>query len=66
MKHCYNASNASSIKVNPSIVSRLEEHGMMFVGHDVDGKRMEILELQGMQINFTMFHVGFEPRSLGS
>ena len=34
-------------QVNPSVVNELESAGMKFVGHDVDGKRMEILELQG-------------------
>jgi CTP synthase len=33
-------------EVNPSIVSKLEAAGMLFVGHDVDGKRMEIMELR--------------------
>jgi len=33
--------------VNPSVVEQLETSGMLFVGHDDDGKRMEIMELQG-------------------
>lgn len=33
--------------MNPSYVKRLEEGGMKFVGHDVDGERMEIIELEG-------------------
>lgn len=33
-------------EVNPAYVKRLEEFGMKFVGHDVDGERMEIMELQ--------------------
>jgi len=33
--------------VNPSIVEQLAAAGMVFVGHDIEGKRMEIMELQG-------------------
>ena len=33
--------------MNPSTVEQLESNGMLFVGHDDDGKRMEIMELQG-------------------
>jgi len=29
------------------MVKQLESSGMLFVGHDDDGKRMEIMELQG-------------------
>lgn len=36
-----------NLKVNPAYVKRLEEFGMKFVGHDVDGERMEIMELEG-------------------
>ncbi|EGD73065.1 CTP synthase 1 [Salpingoeca rosetta] len=32
-------------EVNPDLVEEIEGHGLRFVGHDVDGKRMEILEL---------------------
>jgi CTP synthase len=32
--------------VNPSVVEKLEEKGMWFVGHGDEGKRMEIMELQ--------------------
>ncbi|KAH8296473.1 hypothetical protein KR054_006629 [Drosophila jambulina] len=34
-------------EVNPKYVPRLEEHGMRFVGTDVDKTRMEIIELSG-------------------
>ncbi|XP_065199145.1 CTP synthase 1-A-like [Sycon ciliatum] len=34
-------------EVNPDIVSQLEEHGLKFVGRDEEGKRMEIMELEG-------------------
>ncbi|ELU03640.1 hypothetical protein CAPTEDRAFT_148482 [Capitella teleta] len=33
-------------EVNPELVSAFEEKGMKFVGHDVDGMRMEVMELQ--------------------
>ena len=29
------------------MVSELEKHGMQFVGHDSEAKRMEIMELKG-------------------
>lgn len=32
-------------EVNPKFVADLEAAGMKFVGHDVDGERMEIMEL---------------------
>ncbi|XP_070568114.1 CTP synthase 1-like [Ptychodera flava] len=32
-------------EVNPKLVSQFEEKGMKFVGHDVEGERMEIMEL---------------------
>ena len=34
-------------QVNPVFVSKFEEKGLKFVGQDVDGERMEILELEG-------------------
>lgn len=37
------------IQVNPKVVDKLEENGLMFVGRDVDNERMEILELKGKQ-----------------
>ena len=35
------------IKVNPEYVSQFEEKGMKFVGRDVEGERMEIMEIKG-------------------
>eukprot|EP00730_Choanoeca_flexa_P006966 TRINITY_DN12257_c2_g2_i1.p1 TRINITY_DN12257_c2_g2~~TRINITY_DN12257_c2_g2_i1.p1 ORF type:complete len:661 (+),score=182.19 TRINITY_DN12257_c2_g2_i1:50-2032(+) len=32
-------------EVNPDLVDEIESHGMQFVGHDHEGKRMEVLEL---------------------
>ncbi len=34
-------------EINPKLVSRFEEKGMRFVGQDVEGERMEIMELSG-------------------
>lgn len=34
-------------EVNPKLVKKFEEKGLHFVGHDVDGERMEIMELAG-------------------
>lgn len=34
-------------EVNPDFVPEFEEAGMMFVGHDADATRMEIMELKG-------------------
>ena len=34
-------------EVNPSLVESLEKEGLRFVGHDDDGERMEIMELEG-------------------
>ena len=34
-------------QINPELVSQFEEKGMMFVGRDVEGNRMEIVELTG-------------------
>jgi len=33
-------------EVNPSLVESLEKEGLRFVGHDDDGERMEIMELE--------------------
>ena len=42
-------------EVNPELVHHFEEKGMHFVGHDTEGKRMEILELEGKSINHGNF-----------
>ena len=34
-------------EVNPDLVGEIEKHGMMFVGQDEEGERMEIMELKG-------------------
>lgn len=49
------------IKVNPAYVSQIEEKGMKFVGRDVEGERMEIMEIKGMAIKIndnSSFHFG--------
>lgn len=39
--------NIYCIQVNPTLVHHFEQHGLRFVGQDVDGERMEIFELDG-------------------
>ena len=34
-------------EVNPALIHEFEQQGMMFVGRDSEGQRMEILELKG-------------------
>jgi len=34
--------------VNPAYIRQFEENGMSFVGRDVEGERMEIMEIKGM------------------
>ena len=34
-------------EVNPEFVKQISEKGLKFVGEDVDGERMEIVELEG-------------------
>ncbi|KAJ6667568.1 hypothetical protein lerEdw1_016689 [Lerista edwardsae] len=34
-------------QVNPELVHFFEEKGLKFVGHDTEGKRMEVIELDG-------------------
>jgi len=45
-------------QVNPSVVEQLESGGMLFVGHDDDRKRMEIMELQG-PFSTCLLHLSF-------
>lgn len=45
-------------QVNPVLKKCLEEQGLKFVGQDVEGERMEILELEGDWVVIT-------PRSVG-
>lgn len=43
-----------SVQVNPDLKSHFEEKGFRFVGQDVEGERMEVIELDGMK-NTTYF-----------
>lgn len=40
--------NFVSVQVNPELKSHFEEKGFRFVGQDVEGERMEVIELDGM------------------
>ena len=53
LKKCFCDCISSSFfnKVNPSFVAQFEEKGLNFVGTDVDGQRMEIVELKGNNNN---------------
>lgn len=42
------------VQVNIKYLPELEKNGLMFVGHDVEGQRMEILELKS-QLLFRSF-----------
>ena len=37
------------MQVNPELKSHFEEKGFRFVGQDVEGERMEVIELDGME-----------------
>ena len=39
---------ASPHQVNPELIGHFEEKGLHFVGQDVEGERMEVIELDGM------------------
>ncbi|XP_065056972.1 CTP synthase 1-like [Rhopilema esculentum] len=52
-------------EVNPSFVAQFEERGMNFVGTDVDGQRMEIIELKDHPYFVAVqFHPEFLSRPL--
>lgn len=40
--------NLVFVQVNPELKSHFEEKGFRFVGQDVEGERMEVIELDGM------------------
>lgn len=42
---CPKTVNFLFFQVNPSLISQLEQKDLSFVGQDVDGERMEIIEL---------------------
>lgn len=41
--------NVVLVEVNPELKSHFEEKGFRFVGQDVEGERMEVIELDGME-----------------
>ena len=45
------------MQVNPELKSHFEDKGFRFVGQDVEGERMEVIELDGMENN-TCFYWG--------
>lgn len=46
------------MQVNIKYLPELEKNGLMFVGHDVEGQRMEILELKS-QLLFRSFLLSY-------
>ncbi|KAG8450390.1 hypothetical protein GDO86_002879 [Hymenochirus boettgeri] len=52
-------------EVNPELVHQFEEKGLKFVGHDSEGQRMEIIELQGHPYFVgVQFHPEFSSRPM--
>ncbi|XP_065345611.1 CTP synthase 1 [Cloeon dipterum] len=52
-------------EVNPKYIEEIEKAGMKFVGRDIDGERMEILELEGHPYYVaTQFHPEYLSRPL--
>lgn len=48
------------MQVNPELKSHFEEKGFRFVGQDVEGERMEVIELDGMETElFFIFWISF-------
>lgn len=39
-------------QVNPELTYCFEEKGLKFVGHDTEGSRMEIIELESERLTF--------------
>lgn len=39
----------SSAQVNPELKSHFEDKGFRFVGQDIEGERMEVIELDGTE-----------------
>lgn len=48
-------------QVNPELIHFFEDKGLKFVGHDTEGKRMEIIELDGKDFGF-WHHLAYERR----
>lgn len=47
------------MQVNPELKSHFEEKGFRFVGQDVEGERMEVIELDGMETEFFILWISF-------
>lgn len=46
-----------SFQVNPELKHHFEKNGLQFVGQDVEGERMEVIELEGeMKVLFKNTH----------
>ena len=45
------AQGSRAFQVNPKYVAALEQKGMMFVGHDINNERMEVMELPGAPVS---------------
>lgn len=55
------ALNVVFVQVNPELKSHFEEKGFRFVGQDVEGERMEVIELDGMEADaFCLIDVYFQ------
>lgn len=46
-KDFYNQLKVCLLQVNPEMKDDFEKNGLQFVGQDVEGERMEIIELDG-------------------
>lgn len=44
------------VQVNPELKSHFEDKGFRFVGQDVEGERMEVIELDGMETETIAFY----------
>lgn len=44
------------MQVNPELKNHFEDKGFRFVGQDVEGERMEVIELDGMANFSQVFH----------
>uniref|UniRef100_A0A4W3ITA8 CTP synthase n=1 Tax=Callorhinchus milii TaxID=7868 RepID=A0A4W3ITA8_CALMI len=52
-------------EVNPDLIHQFEKEGLKFVGHDIEGNRMEIFELEGHQYFVgVQFHPEFTSRPM--
>lgn len=44
---CCEVNRVPPVQVNPELKSHFEDQGFRFVGQDVEGERMEVIELDG-------------------